>query len=56
MLYDAGHEMAKYLKWTSCFAVEHFERNIVHSRELSDAVVSFSEKAWPLLRFIGETR
>lgn len=52
----AGHEMAKYLKWTSFLAVEHFERNTVQSRELSDAVVSFSEKAWPLLRFIGETR
>jgi hypothetical protein len=31
----AGHEMAKYLKWTSFFAVEHFERNIVQSRELT---------------------
>jgi hypothetical protein len=52
----AGHEMAKYLKWTSFLSVEHLERNAVQSPELSDAVVSFPEKVWPLLRFIGETR
>lgn len=52
----ADHEMADYLRWTSFLVTEQLPRSAVQSPSLSEDVVSFSRRAWPLLQFIREAR
>lgn len=50
------HEMADYLKWTSFLVNRDLDRASVQSPALTSAIIDFTEAAWPLLRFVSETR
>ncbi|MEX0600792.1 MAG: DUF2461 domain-containing protein [Rhodothermales bacterium] len=50
------HELADLLKWTSLLVTEELPRSAVQSTSLTNDVLSFARRAWPLLQFIRDTR
>lgn len=52
----SDHDEAEYLKWTSFLVSAKLRGDVIRSPSLADEVLDFSERAWPLLEFISESR